>query len=354
MANSDPSRTEKATPKKRNEERNKGNIPVSQDVTSVAVILSVTLMLAILMPQFYKSFSIVFKSCLSLDISEQWTTYYMSQVLLDGIKTFIPSLFAIIIVIFVLTVVTIRAQVGAFFNTKPLEWKFDFVNIAKGAKNLIPDKRKITKFFLTMSKVAIIGTISYFIIKSDIETLAGLITLPVDVACIIMLKISFKVVIITLSLFIIISIIDIIYKRKHHEDDLMMTKDEVKDERKNADGDTKVKQKIRNKMRSMHFANMQSSVANASVVVTNPTHVAVALEYRPGQSAPVVVAKGLRKKALRIKELAKKAGVPTIEAPPLARSLYRTTEIGKPIDQQFYSAVAMILAKIFKKQRVKA
>ncbi len=106
-------------------------------------------------------------------------------------------------------------------------------------------------------------------------------------------------------------------------------------------------------MRAMHVANMQNSVRKATVVITNPTHVAVALEYSPGQAAPKVVAKGLRKKALKIKEIAKKAGIPTIEAPPLARSLYRSTEVGKHIDQKFYSAVAVILAKIFKRKKVK-
>lgn len=353
MANQDPSKTEQATPKRRSEERNKGNIPVSQDVTSTIVVLTVTLMLALLMPQFHKSFAEVFRACYTLDVTEQWDAGYMEEVLIDGIKLFIPSLISVIIVIFVITIVSIRAQVGAFFNTKPLKWKFTFLNPANGAKQLIPDKRKITRFFLTMAKVALIGTVCYFVIKSDMPDLAGLISLPVEVAVVVMLKISFKAVIITLAFYIILSIIDIIYKRKHHADDLMMTKDEVKDERKNAEGDQKVKAKIRSKMQSMHFANMQNSVKTASVVITNPTHVAVALEYRPGFAAPRVVAKGLRKKALRIKEMAKEYGIPTVEAPPLARSIYRTTEVGKPIDEQFYSAVAVILAKIFRKKKVK-
>ena len=353
MANSDPSKTEQATAKRRSEERNKGNIPISQDVTSVIAILTVALLLALLLPQFQKSFSTVFKSCYALNISEEWTSHYMKEVLLDGFKLFLPSLFSLIAVIFAVTIIAIRVQTGSFFNTKPLEWKFTFLNLGSGLKNLIPDKKKIVKFFLTMSKVALIGTICYFVIKGEMETIAGLITLPVEIAAIIMMKIAFKVVLITLSLFIIIAIIDVIYKRKHHADDLMMTKDEVKDERKNADGDPKIKSKIKNKMMSMHMANMQNSVLNASVVITNPTHVAVALEYLPGQSAPKVVAKGLRKKALRIKAMAKKAGIPTIEAPPLARSIYRTTEVGKPIDQQFYSAVAIILAKIFNKKKIK-
>ncbi len=353
MANSDPSKTEQATPKRQSEERNKGNLPVSQDVTSTVVVLTVTLMLALLMPQFHKSFAEVFKGCYSLDVTEQWDAYYMEAVLIDGIKLFVPSLLSVIVVIFFVTIVSIRYQVGAFFNTKPLEWKFTFLNPANGAKQLIPDKRKITRFFLTMSKVALIGTVCYFVIKSDMPALAGLISLPVEVAVIVMLKIAFKAVIITLAFYIILSIIDIIYKRKHHADDLMMTKDEVKDERKNVEGDQKVKAKIRNKMQSMHFSNMQNSVRSASVVITNPTHVAVALEYHPGQAAPRVVAKGLRKKALRIKEMAKEFGIPTVEAPPLARSIYRTTEIGKTIDEQFYSAVAVILAKIFKKKKVK-
>ncbi|MCM8529472.1 MAG: EscU/YscU/HrcU family type III secretion system export apparatus switch protein [Lentisphaeraceae bacterium] len=353
MANEDPSKTERATPKRRSEERNKGNIPVSQDVTAVVAIMTVTLMLALTLPQFHNSFSSVFRSCFALNISDDWTPHFMRETLLDGFKLFLPSLFFLVAVIFIVTVIAIRAQTGAFFSTKPLEWKWSFLNLGNGLKNLIPNKKKIVNFFLTMSKVSLISFICYFIIKAEIETLAGLITLPVEVASVIMLKISFKVVLITVSLFIIIAIIDAIYKKKHHEDDLMMTKDEVKDERKNAEGDPKVKIKIRNKMRSMHFANMQNNVRSASVVITNPTHVAVALEYRPGQPAPKVVAKGLRKKALRIKEIAKKAGIPTIEAPPLARSLYRTTEVGKTIDQQFYSAVAIILAKIFKKKKVK-
>jgi len=353
LANKDPSKTEQATAKRRSEERNKGNIPVSQDVTSLAVILAVTLLLALILPQFQRSFSEVFKVCFSLDVSQDWSSFFLKDALNEGIKLFALSLFTVIAVIFVITVIAVRSQVGAFFNTKPLEWKFTFLNPANGAKQLIPDKRKITRFFLTMSKVALIGTVCYFVIKSELKTLAGLISIPVETAVIIMLKISFKVVIITLSFYIILSIIDIVYKRKHHADDLMMTKDEVKDERKNSEGDPKIKAKIRRKMQELHFSNMQNSVKGASVVITNPTHVAVALEYHPGQAAPRVVAKGLRKKALKIKAIAKEFGIPTVEAPPLARSLYRTTEVGKTIDAQFYSAVAVILAKIFKKKKVK-
>ena len=97
--------------------------------------------------------------------------------------------------------------------------------------------------------------------------------------------------------------------------------------------------------------NIRSNVSNSSVVITNPTHVAVALEYKPGHFAPKVVAKGLRKKALRIKQLAKEMDIPVVEAPPLARSLYRSTETGSFIDLQFFSAVAVILAKILKKSK---
>lgn len=353
MANADPSRTENATAKKRSEERNKGNIAISQDVTSVVAVLTVTLLMLILIPQFHKSFSAVFEGCYSLDISQKWDAHFLREMLLDGMKLFLPSLFSLIAVIFLVTVVAIRSQVGAFFNTKPLKWKFDFLNLGKGLKNLIPNKKKIVNLFLTISKVSVVGTICYFVIKADMPTIAGLIALPVEVAVIVMLKLAFKIVIITLVLYIILAIIDIIYKRYQHNEDLKMTKDEVKDERKNAEGDQKVKAKIRSKMMAMHFANMQNSVRNSSVVITNPTHVAVALVYHPGQAAPRVVAKGLRKKALRLKEIAKKEGIPVVEAPPLARSLYRSTEVGKPIDQQFYSAVAVILAKIFKKKKVR-
>ena len=131
----------------------------------------------------------------------------------------------------------------------------------------------------------------------------------------------------------------------------MMTKEEVKDERKNSEGDPKIKAKIRKKMAELLMNNIRANVSKSSVVITNPTHVAVAIEYQPGHFAPKVVAKGLRKKALRIRQIAKEENVPIIEAPPLARSLYRSTEPGNYIDQQFFSAVAVILAKILKKNR---
>jgi flagellar biosynthesis protein FlhB len=350
LANSDPSKTEEATPKRRSEERDKGKVSVSQDITSVVTLLCTVILIGVLTPKFRKAFLKVFYYCFSLEVSD-WTVDDLYYGIFEGLRLFSSSFLLILVAIFFVSAITIRCQTGSFFNLKPLEWKYDFLNLGSGIKQLLPDKTKIVTFLLTMSKVSIIFLICYFMIKAEMQTLLSTAQAPVVAGSVVMLKIVFKVTIYTLLIFVILAIIDLIWKIKKNSDDLMMTKEEVKDERRNSEGDPKVKAKIRRKMQELLLNSMSSNVQKSSVVITNPTHVAIAIEYTPGEHAPKVLAKGLRKRAQRIKEIARKANVPIIEAPPLARSLYRSTETGSYIDQQFFSAVAVILAKILKKKR---
>ena len=350
MANPDPSKTEEATEKKLQEARSDGNIAVSQDVTSVVTMLIFTLAMYLITPYFAKSFSDVFEFAFKLDTREMWGANEIRNGVVEGIMLFAKSFLLMVFILALSATLAIRIQVGSFFETKPLAWKFDSLNPASGLKQLLPNKKQIVKFLLTMCKVIVISTVAYFIIKDDIREILNMAVLPASESTLIMMQLAGKLTLYILLLFVLISIIDLIWKHKTRKEDLMMTKEEVKDERKNSDGDPKVKAKIKAKMREMALKNMASNTRQASVVITNPTHVAVALKYNEGDPAPKVVAKGLRKKALRIKEIAKQAGIPTVEAPPLARSLYRSTEIGAYIDNQFFTAVAVILAKILRKK----
>ena len=351
MANPDPSKTEEATEKKKQEARSDGNVAVSQDVTSVCTLMVFTLSMYLITPLMGQSFSEVFEFCFRLDTREMWTEKEIQDGVIEGVSIFSKSVILIIFILAFISVITIRAQVGSYFDTKPLQWKFDSLNPASGLKQLLPNKKQTMKFFLTICKVCLISAIAYYLIKGDIRKILNMAVIDINNSTLMMLQITGRITIYILTTFILIAIIDLIWKHKTRKEDLMMTKEEVKDERKNSDGDPKVKAKIKAKMREMALKNMASSTRNASVVITNPTHVAVAIQYQNGEPAPKVVAKGLRKKALRIKEIARKAGIPIIEAPPLARSLYRSTELGQYIDNQFFTAVAVILAKIFRNKK---
>ena len=298
-----------------------------------------------------KSFTDVFEFCFQLNTQKVWTGKDIQSGVIEGIIIFSKSVILLIAILTITSILAIRAQVGSFFDTKPLQWKFDSLNPASGLKQLLPNKKQMVKFLLTVCKVCIISAIAYHLIKADIRKILNMAILDVDNSTIMMLQMTGRITLYILSLFIFISILDLIWKHKTRKEDLMMTKEEVKDEHKNSDGDPKVKAKIKAKMREMALKNMANNTRNASVVITNPTHVAVAIEYKNGQPAPKVVAKGLRKKALRIKEIARQSGIPIIEAPPLARSLYRSTELGNYIDNEFFTAVAVILAKILRKKR---
>ena len=247
-----------------------------------------------------------------------------------------------------LALLVMRAQVGKYFSTKAIKWKFSGLNPKSGIMSLLPNKQNAIKLGITASKVLLVGGFVYYSIKGDFDDYLKLPLIPVLPAGIWMGKRCFAMILKILIVFVVIVVIDYIVKRKKYFDDLMMTKQEVKDERKNQDGDPRIKAKIRSKMRQLLRASMMKAVPRADVIITNPTHVAVALKYEFGTYAPKVVAKGLRKTAERIKFLAKANGIPVIEAPPLARSLYRNTPVGGFIPPEFFGAVAAILAKLQK------
>lgn len=345
MANPDPSRTEKPTTKRIVDARKDGQVLTSPDVSSFVILLGGLLLLIVTVPMLHDGFNDTFRMVLNADCRHSWdsqTVNYganLSAMIL--LKLCAPIMFGCCL----LSAIVMRAQVGKYFSTGPLKWKFDSFKM-NGVKQLLPNKANLMKLLLTIGKILLIGVITYITIRADYEEILGLPHLPVYVSATWMLKRFLILLLRIIGLFAIIAVIDYIQKRKQYYDKLMMTKQEVKDERKNAEGDPQIKAKIKSKMRQLLMMKMIMEIPKADVVVTNPTHVAVALKYSPGSPAPIVVAKGLRKRALRIKMIAKQHNVPIIEAPPLARSLYRTTKIGNFIPPELFGAVAAILAKL--------
>jgi flagellar biosynthetic protein FlhB len=239
-------------------------------------------------------------------------------------------------------------QVGFVFTPKALELKLDRLNPFTGFGRFF-SKKSLVELLKSVFKIFIIGWYAYYIVKGKMETIVTLA--DADIIDIIeyfgelMYEIVWKIGLMTL----IMALIDYAYTRYQHKEDLKMTKQEVKDEHKQMEGDPQIKGRIRRAQRELARQRMMEDVPKADVVITNPTHFAVALRYNIGQDrAPVCLAKGQRLMALRIREVAKENGILVHEDPPIARSLFKTVDIGEEIPENLYKAVAEILALVDK------
>jgi flagellar biosynthetic protein FlhB len=352
MANKDPSKTEKPTAKRIQNAREDGNVMVSQDITSIVVMIGVGAVLAATLNRMAMGYN----ECLRMVLAEfsptaEWdavkfkeggqrAVFFLGEILA-------PVLAGVVLFSYVAT----KVQVGKYFSMKPLAWKFDALNPAKGLQKVLPNVKNTMMLGLVILKVIVVASFVYLMFKRNMATLKLLPMMDLFDGLRWIASVVARLAAKIFLFFIIIAVLDYIYKRYDYFENLKMSKQEVKDEQKNAEGDPAVKSKIRQKMMKASLMRLIAEVPKADVVVTNPTHVAVALKYEPGGYAPMVVAKGLRKRAGRIKEIAREFGVPIVEAPPLARSLYRLTKVGGFIPEHLFSAVAIILARIHARRR---
>lgn len=341
----DPSKTEKATPKRISKAREDGNVLTSADVNSLSMLLVGTLLTIILAPMIQDGFQQAFFWITTIDCRSSWTEQDLKSGGIGTLSFTAKILAPFCLLMFVFGALTMRMQVGKYFSTKPLKWKFNF-NPKQGFSSLLPNKQNMVNLALTTAKVSLIGAMVYIAIKADLNAIKELGTLPIEEALQWILWHSFWMTIKILIIFTVIAAVDYTVRRKKYYEDLMMSKQEVKDERRNADGDPMIKGKIRQRMREIMRSQMMHKLPQADVIITNPIHVAVAIKYEIGSFAPVVVAKGLRKRAERIKEIARGLNIPIVESPPLARSLYRGVKINAYITEEFFSPVAAILAKL--------
>ena len=231
---------------------------------------------------------------------------------------------------------------------KVLRPKFSKLNPIKGIKNLFSLK-KIVDLVKNLIKICILLVILYNIIKDDLEAIARTIDMMPFNSSILMLNMMFSLVVKVCIAFVVIAFLDYLYQRWDYERNLKMTKQEVKDEYKQTEGNPEIKGRIRRIQRQMAMSRMMQKVPQADVVVKNPTHFAVALKYDPDHyGAPVVLAKGQDSLALRIIKKAEESGVYVLENRPLARALYASCQLDREIPAEYYGAVAEILVYIYK------
>jgi flagellar biosynthetic protein FlhB len=355
MPQSDPSKTEKATPKRRQKARNEGNVPRSQELSKLVVLLIglVFLRLGIgFIGERIKGIYVwTFEHGVHMGTSPSEINSLFHILLKEMAIICVPLFLSLAVVAYVINI----AQFGRLWTTKPLQPKFSkMLNIIGGLQRMFFNTQMFVNLAKSIGSAVAVGIAPYFIIKNEFPNLLPLFYQTPEGVAVFILSLSFQMCVYAFLPMIIIAAADTFYTRWEYEENLKMTKDEIKDEAKQAEGDPEVKQKQKQKMLEMSAKRMLASVPKADVVVVNPTHYAVALSYDALVApAPVVLAKGVDHLALKIREIAAENNVPIRENKPLARALYEQTEVGDVIPEAMYKAVATLLARLgrFKKTR---
>lgn len=339
-------KTEEPTPRRREEARKRGQVAKSREVAAVAVLsgglLSFLLAGGFVYTQLART--LVYFLGLphrSLEFPEAW------EVLLVGTKFAILALLPVVAVVSLASFLSLFLQVRGVVAWEALTPKPERLNPVEGFKHLfsLPSLVELVKSFL---KLAIIGLVAYLVIHRDENRVLLLIGEPVENIAREIFDLSRTLVTKTLIALVALAVLDFLFQRWETERHLRMTRQELKEELKQTEGDPWVKARIRQIQRAMAQRRMMAEVPKADVVITNPQHLAVALKYELGEMpAPQIVAKGADLIAERIKEIAREHRVPIVENPPLARALYQV-EIGEFVPAELYQAVAEVLAYVYK------
>jgi flagellar biosynthetic protein FlhB len=342
-------RTEPATQKRRTETREKGQVAKSMDVNSAGIfflgVLTIYFLSSAILGDLTGMIRDGLSSAGSFGTADGDGVYVFLGLIDQGIMIIAP-----ILGIFFLVALAINyGQVGFRITLEPLQPKFEKLNPVSGIRKLMFSARTLEELAKGIIKFAIVGYIVYSTIEGERDRILILADQPFPAIFVTLWSIIFRVALKAGLALIVLAVFDYAYQRHEFEKSIKMTKKEVKDELKHQEGDPKVKGKIRSIQIRMARQRMLRRVMEADVVVTNPIHLAVALKYDPEtMPAPVVLAKGQRKLAKRIVELAKKHGIPVMENVPLAQALYRTTEVGAEIALDLYHAVAEVLAFVYR------
>ncbi|WP_207259600.1 flagellar biosynthesis protein FlhB [Desulfovibrio sp. Huiquan2017] len=346
----DPSKTEKATSKRRDKQRGEGNVAKGQEIPKVMTLLVGVLFLRATIGFYHNQFTEIYRWTFLEAINFQLDKSMAYSLFTWGLGKLALLVVPLMLVLALMSFLSMRLQVGALWTSKPLQPKFGkLFNIANGIKKLMLSPDALLKLCKSLLQAMAVAIAPYIVIKQELPNLLPLFHANVQGIIIFILSAGYKMVCYALVPMLLIAVADLVYERWNYEEQIKMTKDEIKDERKQAEGDPRIKQKQRQKMMEAITSRMFQDIPKADVVITNPTHYAVALQYDPLKApAPLVLAKGVNKVAERIKEVARENSIPIEENRPLAQALYKQVEIGETIPEELFQAVAAILAKLEK------
>ncbi len=344
----DSSKTEKATPKKRRDERKKGNVFKSQDAVSVVTLVGACCVFFLLGPYIAEEIGHFIRLCIELCSDGGDTQQRLSGLLQEGIlvvlKTGLPGL----LITALCAVAATFAQTRMLISGELMKPKFSRINPLEGFKRLFSLK-SLVEALKGILKITVLLIIIYMSLKDVFLESSKYLYNDIPVACAYLFRHGRTMVIRIIVAFVALAAVDFFYQWWSYEREMRMSKEEIKEEYKQTEGDPKVKGKIKEIQRSRAQKRMMQQVPQADVVIRNPTHFAVALRYKPEtDNAPVVLAKGQDELALRIVKTAEDAGVAVMENVPLARALYAQTDLDREIPPDLYGAVAEVLVYVFK------
>ncbi|MEW5787348.1 MAG: flagellar biosynthesis protein FlhB [Pseudomonadota bacterium] len=344
---SDLERTEPASQRRLDQAREEGNVPRSRELATLAVLMASVGVVASLGLFMFQGLQKVLHNGLSFDAADVASPAMMGRNLMeagvDGLILFLPMALAVV-------VAAVAANVliaGWVFSPKALEFKFSKLNPITGLGRLF-SWTSLMELLKALLKGGLIAGVAGWMIWHQKDAILGLAAEPLEAAMAHFGQITLLTFLAAAAAFGLIVILDVPFQLWHYQHNLRMTKEEVRQESKEMEGDPQIKARIRALQREAARRRMMQAVPKADVVVTNPLHFAVALKYEEkAMSAPQVVAKGSQLVAERIKELARENRVPVVEAPPLARALHRHVEVGDTIPGTLFTAVAQVLAYVY-------
>ncbi|WP_420477237.1 flagellar biosynthesis protein FlhB [Noviherbaspirillum sp. ST9] len=344
---SDLEKTEPASPRRLEQAREEGDVPRSRELATCTVLLAAGLGLWFSGEQLIRRLNDMLASSLTLEREQAFDFSLLLTRIVPGLIDVLIGLAPLAGILLLVAVGSPLLIGGWLFSTKALMPNFARLNPISGIGNMF-STRSLVELVKAIGKALLIGVIAWMVISSQTEEMLALSAEPLHTGWAhlgSMLLTGFITIVFGL---VVIALIDAPYQMWHYANKLKMTREEVRQESKESDGDPMVKARIRQLQREMAKRRMMSEIPTADVVVTNPTHYAVALKYTEGKMrAPIVVAKGADEVAAKIREIATEHKVAMLEAPPLARALYRHADLGDEIPAALYTAVAEVLAYVF-------
>lgn len=341
-------KTEPATPKRKEDARKKGNVAKSMEVNS-AVVIGLSLMAFWMMGgMIVRQIEGAMNHLWSLPAELQITQDQVQSVFIYMISVVARAVGPFMLVILVGGLLANIMQVGFLISGESIKPDMNKLDVVKGFQNIF-SRRSLEELIKNFLKIIFVGLVAWWVVRHELPGFfwlgdqgeAGMLSMVAAS--------TLKLLVWTTLVILIIAFFDWAFQNWDHAQKLKMTKQEVKDERKQTEGDPQLKSRIRSTQMEMAFKRMMQDVPKADVIITNPTHLAIALSYKPDQmSAPVVLAKGARLVAERIKALAGEHNVPQVENKPLARAMFPLVEVGMEVPLEFYQAIAEILAQIYR------
>ncbi len=340
-------KTEEPTARKLDKAREDGQVPRSRELTTTAVILAGSLGLMFFGGGVVTKLSDIIRFNFTLEREEMFDPNAMFNHLGNSLYEALFSLLPIFAVLLLAAIAGPVALGGWLFSTKSLAPKLSRMNPISGLKRMFSVK-SLVELVKAIGKIAVILTVAYFLLQSMRGALLGLSEETLEAGVAHSLQLSLWAAVLLSASTILIALIDIPFQIHEHVKKLKMSHQDLKDEMKDTEGKPEVKGKVRQMQQQMSQQRMMESVPDADVIITNPTHFSIALKYDPEtMETPILLAKGVDHVAIRIREVAKAHNIEFIEAPPLARAIYHTTEVEESIPQGLYLAVAQVLAYVF-------